>query len=92
MTKALAMISGGLDSILAAKLIKEQGIEEKGICVKSDFLNLETNIDVLQYFNEKNNDYVNYDASSELIFTGKHKFKNYSKQFLMIVIRKKFYC
>ena len=27
MTKALAMISGGLDSILAAKLIKEQGIE-----------------------------------------------------------------
>ena len=27
MTKALAMVSGGLDSILAAKLIKEQGIE-----------------------------------------------------------------
>ena len=27
MTRALAMISGGLDSILAAKLIKEQGID-----------------------------------------------------------------
>ena len=27
MTRALAMVSGGLDSILAAKLIKDQGIE-----------------------------------------------------------------
>ena len=32
MAKALAMISGGLDSILAAKLIKEQGIDVLGIC------------------------------------------------------------
>ena len=32
MTKALAMVSGGLDSILAAKLIKEQGIEVVGVC------------------------------------------------------------
>lgn len=39
MTKALAMISGGLDSILAAKLIKEQGIEVIGICFKSYFFN-----------------------------------------------------
>ena len=37
MTKALAMISGGLDSILAAKLIKDQGIEVIGICFKSHF-------------------------------------------------------
>lgn len=37
MTKALALISGGLDSILAAKLIKEQGIEVIGICFKSYF-------------------------------------------------------
>ena len=37
MTRALAMISGGLDSILAAKLIKEQGIEVIGICFKSYF-------------------------------------------------------
>lgn len=37
MTKALAMISGGLDSILAAKLIKDQGIEVIGICFKSYF-------------------------------------------------------
>ncbi|WP_238917879.1 tRNA 4-thiouridine(8) synthase ThiI [Clostridium sp. YIM B02555] len=41
MTKALAMISGGLDSILAAKLIKEQGIEVIGICFKSYFFNEE---------------------------------------------------
>ena len=35
MTRALAMISGGLDSILAAKLIKEQGIDVIGICFRS---------------------------------------------------------
>ncbi len=39
MTRALAMISGGLDSILAAKLIKDQGIEVIGICFKSYFFN-----------------------------------------------------
>ena len=37
MTKVLAMISGGLDSILAARLIKEQGIEVVGLCFKSYF-------------------------------------------------------
>ncbi|KEH97651.1 queuosine synthesis [Clostridium botulinum C/D str. BKT12695] len=37
MTKALALISGGLDSILAAKLIKDQGIQVIGICFKSYF-------------------------------------------------------
>ena len=41
MTRALAMISGGLDSVLAAKLIKEQGIEVIGICFKSYFFNEE---------------------------------------------------
>lgn len=39
MTRALAMISGGLDSSLAAKLIKDQGIEVIGICFKSYFFN-----------------------------------------------------
>lgn len=42
MTRALAMVSGGLDSILAAKLIKDQGIEVIGVCFKSYFFN-ETN-------------------------------------------------
>ncbi len=37
MTRALALISGGLDSILAAKLIKMQGIEVIGICFASAF-------------------------------------------------------
>lgn len=41
MAKALAMISGGLDSILAAKLIKEQGVEVIGICFRSYFFNEE---------------------------------------------------
>ena len=42
MTKALAMVSGGLDSILAAKLIKEQGIEVIGICFRSYFFSEES--------------------------------------------------
>ncbi|WP_373471365.1 hypothetical protein [Carnobacterium alterfunditum] len=41
MTTALAMISGGLDSTLAAKLVKDQGIEVIGICFKSNFFNEE---------------------------------------------------
>ena len=41
MTRALAMVSGGLDSILAAKLIKDQGIEVIGVCFRSYFFNEE---------------------------------------------------
>lgn len=37
MTRALALVSGGLDSILAAKLIKDQGIDVIGICFHSAF-------------------------------------------------------
>jgi tRNA U34 2-thiouridine synthase MnmA/TrmU len=37
MTKALALVSGGLDSILAAKLVSDQGIEVTGVCFKSAF-------------------------------------------------------
>lgn len=37
MARALALLSGGLDSILAAKLIKEQGIDVIGVCFKSYF-------------------------------------------------------
>ncbi len=37
MTKALALTSGGLDSILAAKLVADQGIEVTGICFVSAF-------------------------------------------------------
>jgi len=39
MSRALAMLSGGLDSTLAAKLIKDQGIDVLGICFKSYFFN-----------------------------------------------------
>jgi len=37
MAKALALTSGGLDSILAAKVIMDQGIDVTGICFKSAF-------------------------------------------------------
>jgi tRNA-specific 2-thiouridylase len=35
--KALALFSGGLDSILAVKLLEEQGIDVEGICFESPF-------------------------------------------------------
>lgn len=44
MIRALAMVSGGLDSILAAKLIKDQGIEVIGVCFKSYFFGPENAI------------------------------------------------
>jgi len=44
LTKALAMISGGLDSTLAAKLIKDQGIEVIGLCFKSYFFGADSAI------------------------------------------------
>ncbi|MBW2077435.1 MAG: tRNA 4-thiouridine(8) synthase ThiI [Deltaproteobacteria bacterium] len=37
MIKALALFSGGLDSILAVRLIEEQGIDMRGICFESPF-------------------------------------------------------
>ncbi|MGE5629616.1 MAG: hypothetical protein ACM3TR_00805 [Caulobacteraceae bacterium] len=37
MTRALSLISGGLDSILASRLIQEQGIEVIGLCFVSAF-------------------------------------------------------
>ncbi|MDD3734950.1 MAG: tRNA 4-thiouridine(8) synthase ThiI [Candidatus Pacebacteria bacterium] len=39
--KAIALLSGGLDSILAAKIVKDQGIDVFGICFKSYFFNPE---------------------------------------------------
>ena len=36
--RAVALFSGGLDSILAVKLIREQEIEVKGVNFKTPFL------------------------------------------------------
>ncbi|MGB9677111.1 MAG: DUF814 domain-containing protein, partial [Candidatus Ratteibacteria bacterium] len=36
--KAIGLISGGLDSILALKMIKEQGFEIIGVFIKTPFL------------------------------------------------------
>lgn len=41
MVRALALVSGGLDSILAAKIIKEQGIDVIAVCFKSYFFGTE---------------------------------------------------
>src|SRR3990167_4287998 len=37
MTKVLALLSGGLDSMLAARILMEQGIEVTGLSFKSHF-------------------------------------------------------
>lgn len=48
MTRALALISGGLDSALAAKLIKDQGIEVIGLCYKSAFFSFENAVKITE--------------------------------------------
>ena len=40
-TKAIVLLSGGLDSILAARVLQEQGIEVIGICLESPFFGCE---------------------------------------------------
>ncbi|MBD3264211.1 MAG: tRNA 4-thiouridine(8) synthase ThiI [Candidatus Omnitrophica bacterium] len=41
--KALGLISGGLDSFLALKLIKRQGIETAGVCFQNPFIDYKKN-------------------------------------------------
>jgi len=41
MTKALVLFSGGLDSVLAVKLLEKQGIEVRGVCFESCFFGCE---------------------------------------------------
>ena len=51
MTKVLAMMSGGLDSTLAAKIISSQGIEVIGLCFKSHFFNANNAIRMAKQIN-----------------------------------------
>jgi len=51
MTKVLAMMSGGLDSTLAAEIIKDQGIEVIGLCFKSHFFNANNAIRMAKQIN-----------------------------------------
>lgn len=37
--KALVLFSGGLDSMLAVKILQDQGIEVEGVCFESNFFN-----------------------------------------------------
>ena len=39
--KAIALLSGGLDSVLSAKIVKDQGVRCRGVCFKSYFFNPE---------------------------------------------------
>ena len=48
MTRALALISGGLDSALAAKVIQNQGIEVIGLCYKSAFFSFENAVKITE--------------------------------------------
>ncbi len=39
--RALLLLSGGLDSVLAARLLQEQGLEVVGVCFTSPFFGCE---------------------------------------------------
>jgi tRNA U34 2-thiouridine synthase MnmA/TrmU len=47
--KAVALFSGGLDSILAVKLIQEQGIEVRGVNFRTPFFGLDKNLASIKY-------------------------------------------
>ena len=49
--KAVALFSGGLDSILAIKLIQEQGIEVKGVNFKTPFFGLDETLVIAKDLN-----------------------------------------
>ena len=49
--KAVALFSGGLDSILAVKLIQEQGIEVKGVNFKTPFFGLDKTLASIKNLN-----------------------------------------
>lgn len=65
--KAVCMMSGGLDSVLAAKLVKDQGIEVYGICFTSPFFpktskfseKLARQINIPINIREMDNEYLN---------------------------------
>ena len=49
--KALVLLSGGLDSMLAVKVLQEQGIEVTGITFESNFYNAEKSKKVVEQLN-----------------------------------------
>jgi len=51
--KALVLFSGGLDSMLAVKLLQVQGIEVEGICFISNFFNCDKAKDAAEYLGIK---------------------------------------
>ncbi|MCK9430668.1 MAG: tRNA 4-thiouridine(8) synthase ThiI [Candidatus Omnitrophica bacterium] len=61
--KALALISGGLDSLLAAKLIKEQGVEVIGVHFKIPFCKL----DIRKNFPDIGIELLEFDLGAEFL-------------------------
>jgi tRNA-uridine 2-sulfurtransferase len=51
MTRALAVLSGDLDSILATKAVMEQGVDVTGICFKSAFFSYESAVKASEKLN-----------------------------------------
>ncbi len=62
--KAVALFSGGLDSILAVKLIQEQGIEVKGVNFKTPFFGLDKTFAAIKNLDM---DLKNIDITQELL-------------------------
>ncbi len=74
--KALALLSGGLDSILAVKIIQNQGIEVIGIVFKSPFFGV---ANARKAANQLKIDLIEVDISSEIIEILKQPAHGYGK-------------
>ncbi len=75
-TKALVLFSGGLDSMLAAKLLQEQGIEVAGVCFQSIFFTCDKVRKPAKYVNIK---LKVVDISKELLEIVKNPSSGYGK-------------
>lgn len=74
--KALVLFSGGLDSMLAVKILQNQGIEVDGICFKSNFFGCEKACKAAQYLGIK---LIEADISGDILVLVKNPPSGYGK-------------
>lgn len=74
--KALALLSGGLDSMLAAKVIQDQGVEVVGIVFKSPFFGV---ANAREAAKKLKIELIEFDISSEIINVLKSPTHGYGK-------------
>jgi tRNA U34 2-thiouridine synthase MnmA/TrmU len=75
-TKALVLFSGGLDSMLAAKILQKQNIEVDGVCFKSNFFSCEKARKAAEHLGIK---LIEVDISEEVLNLVKNPPSGYGK-------------